>query len=476
MVPQLAVATAAEKGYGVVMPLIQRTELSSSLAAAAGDDGPKIFLFFGERFLCRRAADELISSLSTAKDGTVYTIDGDREDAPQTLSKLMSFSILPGLQIYRVNDSRLFHSKNLSENLWQKASQAAAADQPQRALRYLADMYHLASIDPQDRQPLSEMSEDQWRQLFGLTKPSDLAWTDEIFTRIQQSTAPAGTVDLADRYIQSFEKGIPANNRLILTAENVDKRKRLFTYIKKSGLIIDCSVAEGGGAAAQRSQKSVLQEMMESTLRDFGKTIDRGAVDLFCERVGFQPVAIVTETEKLALYCGDRDRITLDDLNAMVGRSREDALFELTDHFGKRQLGKTLTTLHHLLENGIHALAVLATLRNYIRRLLIFRSIQLQSSPPYQKGMNARTFQEKYLPGLKEHMEWKEHLGGHPYALFMSFERAAEHQCSTYKAWLAELVDAEFRLKGSGLAEHLILEELITSLHRGHSALPAELY
>ncbi len=476
MVPQLPVATAAEKGYGVVMPLIQRPELSSFLAAATGDDGPKIFLFFGERFLCRKAADELISSLCKTKGGTVYAIDGDREDGSQTLSKLMSFTLLPGLQIYRVNDSRLFHSKNIGENLWQKASQAAAADQPQRALRYLADMYQLASIVPEDRQPLSEMSEEQWRQLFGLAKPDDLAWTDALFPRIQENTASSAAVDLAERYIQSFEKGLPANNRLILTAENVDKRKRLFTYIKKSGLIIDCSVAEGGGAAAQRAQKSVLQEMMESTLRDFGKTIDRGAVDLFCERIGFQPLAVVTETEKLALYCGDRDRITLDDLTTMVGRSREDALFELTDHFGKRQLGKSLTTLHHLLENGIHALAILATLRNYIRRLLIFRSIQLQSSPPYHRGMNARTFQEKYLPELRENAEWKEHLGGHPYALFMSFDRAAEEECSTYKAWLTELVDAEFRLKGSGLAEHLILEELIISLHQGPSPLPAQLY
>jgi DNA polymerase-3 subunit delta len=148
----------------------------------------------------------------------------------------------------------------------------------------------------------------------------------------------------------------------------------------------------------------------------------------------------------------------------MVGRSREDALYELTDAFGKRQLGRTLTILNRLQENGTHGLAILATMRNYIRKMLIFRSLQLQPSPPWHNGMNAKQFQSSYLPALKESGEWSDMLAGHPYALFMSFTKAGEYSCNQLKKWLKLLLEAEFRLKGSPLPQHIVLEELFLAM------------
>ena len=191
------------------------------------------------------------------------------------------------------------------------------------------------------------------------------------------------------------------------------------------------------------------------------------ALELLFERVGFHPVAVVMETEKLALAVGDRDLITVEDLDAMVGRTREDALFELTDAFGKQQVARTLVLLQRLLENGIHGLAILATMRNYLRRLLIFRSLQLQTEPSWQSGMNAGQFQIVYLPALKERGEWSDLLKGHPYALFMSFSKAQEFSCSTLKNYFSQLLQAEYRLKGAPLPPELVLEELFLAMFKG---------
>lgn len=447
------------------MPLFSRTELKGKLDAIVADGSRKVFLFFGERYLCQTAADQLQEAFLHKNNGCVCSIDGDREDGSQTLAKLVSYSLLPGLQIFRINDTRLFHSKNISQSLWKRASQAYEANRLEQAAKYIDDLYNLAGLRDEKREPLDQLSEEQWQKLFGLEKPSDLKWTNGLTDLpAGKEHSGGGPGDLAEQYIQSLEKGLPPNNILILCAETIDKRKRLFTSIKNNGFIVDCSVADGAGAAAQRAQKSVLQEVMQKTLKEFDKTIEPGALDIFFERVGFHPVAVVTETEKLALYCHDRSQITLNDLNQMVGRSREDALFELTDFFGKAQLGNTLKTLTHLLENGVHALAILATMRNYIRKLLIFKSLQQQSSPSYQKNMSAKYFQDNYLPQLKEKSEWQDMLKGHPYALFMSFSKAAEFRTDTLKRFLAALLNAEFRLKGSGIANHIVLEELFMAM------------
>jgi len=446
------------------MALIKRTEFQSLLDKGTFTTSSQLFLIFGERFLCRETADLLEKYLLAETPGAVHSIDGDQEDPGQTLARLMSFSLLPGRQIYRVTDSRIFHSKTVLSEIWAKAMQAIEADRTGPALRQLLNILHTAGVKNEGQTVFSEISPTEWKKLFSFAKPHEgLKRADKI---ISESTRPKKPVsaNIADKFIESFDKSLPANNILLLTAETVDKRQRLFTYIKKNGTIIDCSVAAGAGTAAQKEQQEILRGLMAKTLAEFGKKIELRAIQLFFEKVGFHPVAIVVETEKLVHYVGDREIITCKDLEEIVGRSREDALFELTDAFSKQQTARTLTILTRLREQGIHSLAILATMRNFFRKQLFYRSLQMRDTPRWHKGMNAREFQNSYLPALKDEGVWKEMLQGHPYALFMSFTRASEFSCSSLKLWLTQLLEAEFRLKGSPLPPQLVLEELFLSM------------
>lgn len=449
------------------MTLIKRAELETGLREGKLQLSSPVFLFFGERFLCREAADLVQNSLLTQMIGSVHTIDGESEDPGQTLARLMSFSLLPGRQIYRVSDSRIFHSKSVASDIWQKATDAFQGGRTKPALSYLRNMLQAVGLEVDGPKFLSEIPVQEWKKIFSFDKPTtDLSWADALLSEAQpvKRSGDAGSID---RYIEAFDKGLPGGNILLLTAETVDKRQRLFTYLKKNCMVIDCSVASGTNVAAQKEQKDILKEMMLKTLGSFGKKIDAKAVEIFFDRVGFHPVAVVTETEKLAHYVGDRPHITRQDLEAMVARRREDALYELTDAFSKRQTARTLTILTRLLDQGVHSLAILATLRNYLRKHLIFRSLQLRETPGWRQGMQAKEFQNSYLPDLKAQGEWSELLKGHPYALFMNFTRAANYSCSGLKRWLSMLLEAEYRLKGSPLPPQLILEELFLSMLKG---------
>ena len=457
------------------MALIKRKELQDLLEKKERVPDAQIYLFFGERYLCNQTADQLQQVLLQKSSGAVHTIDGEREDFGQTLARLISFSLLPGLQIYRVSDSRIFHTKTVLSTIWDKAVQAYEAGKSGVAERHLQSVMQAASVNNEGTSPLSEMHASQWKTKFGFEKPSiSIDWADRLLSQSKAAGSATSPNNLVERCIETFDKGLPDRNVLILTTETVDKRQRLFTYLKKHCTVVDCSVAVGAGAAAQKEQKEILREVMLKTLEKFNKKINPRAVDMFFERVGCHPVAVAVETEKLALYAADRDVITSDDLQTMVGHSREDALFELTDAFSKRQTERTLTILNRLQEQGIHGLAVLATMRNFIKKLLIFRSLQMQASPAWRRNMNANEFQNSYLPQLRKSEEWSELLKGHPYALFMSFSKASEYSITGLKSWMELLFRAEYRLKGSPLPAPLVLEELfLTMLHgSGYPAIP----
>ena len=449
------------------MAQLKRSEFQAKTQEENFSLESQVYLFFGERFLCKEAADSLQDILLHQQPGAVHAVDGEREDPGQTLARLMSFSLLPGRQIYRVTDSRIFHSKTVVAEIWTKAVQSFQAGRPGPASRQLQAMVQAVDLKIDGPAPLSEITPQEWKKIFAFDKPNEsLRWADSLLDELPERTA-SNAANPIDRFIEAFDKGLPSGNILLLTSETVDKRQRLFTYIKKKGTIVDCSVASGANAAAQNEQKAILQEMMEKTLVEFGKKIDPQAATIFFERVGFHPVAVVTEIEKLAHFVGDRPVITRGDVEIMVARTREDALYELTDAFSKRQVGKTLNLLTRLLEQGMHSLAILATMRNFLKKQLIYRSLQLRPNPVWQRGMNAKEFQGRYLPDLKALGEWNELLQGHPYALFMSFTKASEYSCSGLKRWMTMLLDAEYRLKGSQVPAQLILEELFLAMLQG---------
>jgi DNA polymerase-3 subunit delta len=451
------------------MPLIKRAELPAQLAELQNSDPPQVICCLGERYLAREAADLLQQAILARTPGTVHSIDGDIEDPARTLARLTSFSLLPGRQIFRIGDSRIFHSKTSTESIWTRALQAQEGGRPEAALRSLLALLEMAGCDRETETPFTGLSSGQWQDLFGFPRPAgDLDWADSLVAGALLQTAASGKeTGIAERYISAIEKGLPPAHVVILTVEEADRRMKLFAAIKKHGLVVDCAVAAGSGAAAQSEQKDILRQLAQKTLAGFGKKIETSALDLFFERVGFHPVAVVMESEKLAFFVGERQTVTGADIEQMVARNREDALYELTDAFGKRQTGRTMTILNRLQDSGTHGLAILATMRNYLRRLLLIRSFQSRPNPRWHSGMNARQFQNDYLPVLKESGEWPELFKGHPYALFMSFTTAAGFSGATLRNWLGLLLAAEYRLKGSPLPPRLVLEDLFLTMLGG---------
>lgn len=448
------------------MTVITRDQLDTMVKDLQKEDTNQVYLLFGERYLCQQAADKICNNLLSG-GGNCHVVDGESESFSTTLNRLASYSLFPGRQVYKITDTRLFHSVKVAGSLWKKAVKAHQNNENEKAARYLKAMIDSAGMDPSDpdNNP-APLSGTQWKKLFGFNKPEgNLAWTSSLIAEFPD-TSPSSVAadDVAALLEKTLEAGIPAKNHLILISEDVDKRKRLYKYLAEHQVVVDLGVEGGSSSKAQTAQKSVLKDLLNQTLANFDKHISPKAAELLFERVGFHPVAVVMEAEKLALYTGTQKTIDVEHLNAVVGRTRQEAVFELTDALGKSDLERALLVAGRLSDNGIHPLAIIATIKNFTRNLLLFRALQEREGLSYSPSINPGVFQKKILPALKEDSQWTKELAGHPYALFMQFKTAAGFKLSTLQNWMEQILNADFRLKGSSISPETVMQHLLITM------------
>lgn len=446
------------------MAVHHRAALKTLLDNIERQEHRQVYLLYGERYLCQEAA-QLIASAFLKKPGALHRFDGTTLSASQLCARVLSHSILPGWQIYRVTDCRLFHSKNSGEELWKNAEKAFRDNKPEQALRQLSALLALASLSQKTTNVFADMTPDSWQKGFGFAHPNTaLTWADQLISSAPVAPPATKSSGETEKLIKAISTGLPMATILLLIAETVDKRKKLFTQIKKHGEIIDCSVAAGATRGAQKQQQQVCRELAQQVLQRYEKSAAKKVLEALYERIGCHPVAVVMEVEKLCLYAEQQPQITMAHLNTLVSRTREDALYELTDAIGSAALPQALKLLDSLLRNGTHSLAIIASLRNYFRKFLIIRALQQKEAPRWSPTLNAQLFQNQYLPALKEQNVWPELLSAHPYALFVSFTKAARYPPAELKAILRMILDTEFKLKSSVIAPQLILEALTMAI------------
>ncbi len=198
-----------------------------------------------------------------------------------------------------------------------------------------------------------------------------------------------------DRLERILTGGMPEGNHLILTAETVDRRKRLFKTISSAGRILFVHQDEGGGeAAAGRAGDG-----RRAPEPGRGRDSPPAAWSALGQKTGFDLRESLGAIEKLITYAGEKTQIEAADVEAVIGRTKEDTVFDLTGALSGRNLILALKTLHELLDQGLHPLMIMTMIIREIRFLfqakLLIASGRLGA---YQPNMDYGRFQKAIHP------------------------------------------------------------------------------
>lgn len=375
-----------------------------------------VYLIYGEEMLYKASLNELLDAMIPAdkRSHNYDPLDGTDENVQVAIDHVNTYSLLSGSKVVAICDSNIFYSKQNKEIL-ENAKEAYDNEDDKEAARYLLNLMGNLKLSLEDLRP--ENRNKPIKKILNIDTDilDDDLWVSNIISYcVENNLAVITSGDSVERLQSAIEKGFPKGNHLIITTDLADKRRKLYKTIKEKGLIIDCSVPKGDLSKDKKAQEPVLKERMNAILKQFGKTIEKNAFGAMCEMTGFDLRTFTQNLEKLVSYVGERKEITVDDVEFVLERTKQDPVYELSNAIASRNIEMTLFILDSLLADPkFHPLQALAGLANQIRRLLLVKGF-IESSYggdwDYWIGLGylrnewpTADFKNYVMPAIQEH-------------------------------------------------------------------------
>ncbi len=166
----------------------------------------------------------------------------------------------------------------------------------------------------------------------------------------------------------------PPPSALIVVADSLDRRRRLYGVLQRMGRVIPCG----------RLDPEDLPGWVRARARQERKTITPEAAEILVGLVGGGLRELGLEIGKLAAYTGNRGTITADDVRDLASHVAEVTVFELMDAVGRRQADRALALLGTVLSMGEPPVRVLYMLEDQLRMLLRTKALVDRRASPVE--------------------------------------------------------------------------------------------
>lgn len=149
--------------------------------------------------------------------------------------------------------------------------------------------------------------------------------------------------------------------------------KKLPSGVWQHMVAVECARLEG----------TKLQYWLTDRIEQSGYRITSEALQVLLHEQQPDLQTILQEVEKLCTYVGERQDITLEDVQEVTQTSRQQSIFALSDALSVGQLGQALALIERLLNQGEPPLVIFSMIMRHVRLLWSVRQLgQTQQDVP----------------------------------------------------------------------------------------------
>ncbi|MBN2241245.1 MAG: DNA polymerase III subunit delta [Acidobacteria bacterium] len=226
---------------------------------------------------------------------------------------------------------------------------------------------------------------------------------------------------------------LPSRCMLLIVAEELDHRKKLYRKILDTGCIAEFPRLKGAS----------LKRWVEDSVRKKGYRISSETAAKIVDLAGSDLQTLAGELEKLFLFAGKEKLITDPSVEELVRNSRQHGIFELIDAIAARDRSAALYSLANLLAMGVSPLVVVSMMARHSRQAIIVKE-------SIQRGMRgAEAGRAAQVP---------------PFMLEKFIRQAQNIDIETVRRMHIGLSDIDRRLKSSAVDARIYLELFISAL------------
>jgi DNA polymerase-3 subunit delta len=266
--------------------------------------------------------------------------------------------------------------------------------------------------------------------------PALLAPQQVVFVRGVEAWEELGE-EKRDKLVEELEAYLkePAPfTTLVFEAASLDQRLKFAKRLGEFALVVAVELPEDPAP-----RRRLAGEMASQMARELGVEMDREAAARMAEVASAELAAAKTEMEKLASYVGERKRITVADVEALVVTERAYVVWELADLLAAREPGKAMLFIDKLFRQGEEPVSIVGALAWMCRKLL-----EAQELPGHLAANQA---------------SWK--LKMRPEAAEIAMRHARRIPKAKLVAGLSALYEADSRLKSKVADKRAIIEFLV---------------
>ena len=320
------------------------TELKALLAAAKAGNFKPVYLFVGEGADTRAAGNALIDVLvpPAGRSFNLETYDGRATTLATVLDSLRTRGFLPGVKLVWVRESPVLLSSEKRGDVTKSMLSAWADGREQDATEKLLSLLALAGWEQK------QFEETQWpsatktrvREVFGedLDAAAIAAVSSIQAAGLARGLKVAAHQDESTALLEFLDAGMPPQTVLLLTASDVDGRKRIVKRLKEIGAGVELTLArERSGALGREAVEAVVAQVVQQ----FGKQLAPAARELILRRAGADALLLRREVEKLCLFCGDEPMVRESDVRASFRDMAESWILDFTAAVCSRSIAKT---------------------------------------------------------------------------------------------------------------------------------------
>lgn len=231
------------------------------------------------------------------------------------------------------------------------------------------------------------------------------------------------------KMLETWLENPPSSSVTIFVApyEKLDERKKVTKLMKQHAVMIE----------AKPLQANDLEVWVEHEAKSYGKTISKRSAQRLIEMAGTNLTLLSSEIEKMALYLGSEEEITIELIERMTARTLEQDAFKMLQAYLDGHISEALSVYYDLIRQKEEPVALTALLASQIRFMVHVFYLQ-------KKGYHAQQISKQ--------------LKAHPYRVKLLVEKRQQIPEQRLLEVLNDLADIDLQLKTQSGNRERILE------------------